>query len=122
MWFIVDMKNQRELGNLNISHSVIEKITMLIISDTEGVHSMATPPEKLAGLFIKSAKAKPISISMNMDVAVIDIYINLKAGYRIKDIAEKIQANVKQTVQNMASVTVAKVNIYVQGIKSDEEK
>ncbi len=117
----MDIKNQKELGNLNISHSVIEKIARLIVDDTEGVHSMASAPQKTVGLFIKSAQAKSIDVSMYTDVAVIDIYINLKAGYKIKDVAEKIQANVKESVQNMASVTVAKVNIYVQGIQSDEE-
>ena len=34
-------------------------------------------------------------------------------GYKVKDIAEKIQNDIKEEVQNMTGITVSAVNIYV---------
>ena len=56
----------------------------------------------------------------NDDVAVIDVYVNLKYGAKIPIVSENIQKSVKNAVQNMTGIVVAKVNIFVVGITFDE--
>ena len=54
--------------------------------------------------------------------AQIDLYVNLLYGYKIKEVAEEIQKQVKSMVQNMTGITVSKVNIKVTGIVVDSEE
>ena len=64
----------------------------------------------------KGSIGKPIQISLNDDVAVIDISVNLKYGANIPAVAETLQKAVKDAVQNMTGITVSKVNVHVAGI------
>ena len=41
-------------------------------------------------------------------------------GCKIPAVCEKIQENVKSTVQNMTSITVSKVNLVVAGVAVEE--
>jgi uncharacterized alkaline shock family protein YloU len=117
----MDMNMPKETGSLNISEAVIEKIAQLVVDDVDGVYSMASSPTYMKDLVFRSQRNKPIRIKLNSGVAEIDLYLIVKNGYKIKDVAESVQKYVKETVQNMTSIAVSKVNVYVQGVQVDEQ-
>ncbi len=100
-------------GNLKISEEVVSTIAKQVIADIEGVYSLASQPVPIKDAVLKAGLQKPVKITLNGDVAVIDIGVVLKMGYKVKDIAEKIQNDIKEEVQNMTGITVSAVNIYV---------
>ena len=100
-------------GNLKISEEVVSTIAKQVITETEGVYSLAPQPVSLKDTVLKAGIQKPVKITLNSDVAVIDIGVILKMGYKVKDIAEKIQNDIKEEVQNMTGIIVSAVNIYV---------
>ena len=51
------------------------------------------------------------------DVVTIDAALNLKYGFNIKTVSEKVQEKVKVAVENMTGLKVADVNIRVAGIE-----
>ena len=77
---------------------------------------LANPPVTTKDVLLKSGVPKPVKITMNSDVATIDISVILNLGYKVKDIAEKIQNSVKEEVQNMTGVAVSTVNVYVADV------
>ncbi|MGI5895780.1 MAG: Asp23/Gls24 family envelope stress response protein [Oscillospiraceae bacterium] len=107
-------------GSLRISEDVILTITKQVVLDVEGVHSLASGRFSLKDFVVRSETANPIRIVLNVDVAQINICVNLVYGYKIKDVAEQIQSNVKATVQNMTGITVSKVNVYIAGVVKEE--
>lgn len=50
------------------------------------------------------------------------MYINLRLGVRIQDVAGAVQHGVKVAVQSMTGKPVTKVNVHVAGIVLEEEK
>lgn len=68
----------------------------------------------------KSQTAKSINIEMNDDVAVIDVYVNLKYGAKIPVGFWKHSEKRKNAVQNMTGIVVSRVNVFVAGITFDE--
>lgn len=114
----MELDQKKETGRLNISDAVIEKIAQLVVSEVDGVYSMAQSPFQVRDFLFSSGKKRPIRLTLNGGVAAIDVYVVLKTGYRIKDVAENIQEYVKDAVQNMASVAVSKVNVYVRGVET----
>ena len=46
----------------------------------------------------------------------------MKADARVPAVAEKVQKNVKSSVQNMTNVTVSRVNLVIAGVAGTEEQ
>ena len=95
--------NNQPTGSLKISQDVLATIANFASEEIDGVVSLANT-------------YAPIQISLNDDVAVIDISVNLKYGANIPQVAEALQKTVKDAVQNMTGITVSKVNVHVAGI------
>ena len=114
--------NNVVIGNVKISEDVISSIVKNVLSEIEGVHSLALKPVSPSEVLKSNAASlKPVSISVEAEVAVIDIAINLCYGYRLKAVAEQIQNKVKDAVQDMTGIAVSKVNVFVAGIKEAVE-
>ena len=117
----MEPKNNKATGSVKISEEVIATIVKSVLDEMEGVHSLATRPMSPSEIMMKNATLKPITIYLNADSAVIDICVNLCFGVKLKTIAEQIQQNVKDTVQNMTGMAISKVNVYVAGAKNKEQ-
>ena len=103
-------------GNLKISEDVISTVTKLTVKEVKGVHSLALSPANLKDALLKVDANRPIRISLNGDVAQIDISVNLRYGFKIREVAEEIQTSVKDAVQNMTGIVVSKVNLHITGV------
>ncbi|MFC2741525.1 MAG: Asp23/Gls24 family envelope stress response protein, partial [Selenomonas sp.] len=49
------------------------------------------------------------------------LYMIVKYGARVPDVAIAVQENVKKAIENMTGLTVVEVNVHVQGVSFDEE-
>ncbi len=118
----MEQEKRETIGNLRISQEVLATIANFSTKEIDGVASMAYCPASvnLKKFLTKSQTAKSINIEMNDDVAVIDVYVNLKYGAKIPVVSENIQKSVKNAVQNMTGIVVARVNVFVVGIAFDE--
>lgn len=111
---------KQTIGNLKISQEVIGSIASFATREVDGVAGMAQCPANIKNLLNKMPVTRSIGIELNDGIAVIDVYVKLRYGARIPDVAERIQVNVKEAVQNMTSIVVSKVNVFVEGIVFDE--
>ena len=108
-------------GSCIISEDVIATIASTAALEVQGVASMAQRPTDIRGL-ISSAAAKSVKVLNNENETSIDVYVNLRLGVRIQDVAGEVQHGVKVAVQSMTGKPVTKVNVHVAGIVFDEEK
>ncbi len=116
----MEQKNTAATGSIKISEEVVGTIVETVLNEIEGVHSLTNRPVEPSDVLLRAALLKPISISLNADVATIDVAVNLCFGYRVKTVSEQIQQRVKDAVQDMTGITVSRVNVYVAGIKAKE--
>lgn len=108
--------NNQPTGSLKISQDVLATIANFASEEIDGVVSLANTYAPIKSLLKRVSIGRPIQISLNDDVAVIDISVNLKYGANIPQVAEALQKTVKDAVQNMTGITVSKVNVHVAGI------
>ena len=54
--------------------------------------------------------------------AAVDLYIVVKYGVRIPDVALAVQENVKQAIETMTGLSVVEINIHVQGVGFPQEE
>ncbi len=108
------MENRfKSAGNVVISDDVVAKIASVAATDIEGVADVVSKAMNIKKFFNSSSAAKAVHVSTSGSGTVIDIYVRLKEGYKISALAERIQKNVKEQVQNMTGTVVTRVNVHV---------
>ncbi len=116
----MDVKDfQTSEGCCIVSEEVIAKIACTAAVEVPGVAGMATRLTDIRGL-VTAQGNKSVGVINNDHETVIDVYITLKAGVRIPDVAGAVQRKVKAEVQSMTGKPVTKVNVHIEGIVFEE--
>ena len=117
-------------NNLTISEDVIGIIAGIAAAEVEGVSGMTLGlVDGINQILGNNRKySKGVKIELDGNNVIIDLYVIVKYGVRIPDVAFSIQNSVKSQVETMTGLNVQSVNINVQGVtfdkvskKSDEE-
>ncbi len=98
--------------DLKISEDVIITVAKLAALDIKGVAGL----DGTVGNMSKFRNNGPIRVSMIEDVAALDIKIKVKNGTKAVAVAQEVQTAVKDSIQSMTGVPVARVNVTVSGI------
>ena len=109
-------------SNLTISEDVIGIIAGLAAAEVEGVSGMTLGFVDGINQILGSNKkySKGVKIELEGNNVVIDLYVIVKYGVRIPDVAFSIQNSVKSQVETMTGLNVQSVNINVQGVTFDK--
>ena len=116
-----DKGNLTPEGRCIISEEVIATIASTAAVEVPGVAGMAPRAKDLRGLVGNNA-TKYVSVINTESELTVDLYINLKAGVRIPDVAGQVQRAVKEEIQAMTGRPVTKINVHVAGIVLEEKK
>lgn len=108
--------------NLNISEDVIGIIAGLAAAEVDGIAGMSLGFVDGLNQILGSNKrySKGVKIELDGKKVIVDLYVNIKYGVRIPDVAWSAQNAVKKSVENMTGLEVSAVNINVQGIVFDK--
>lgn len=118
----MDVKDyQTSEGCCIISEEVIAKIAGTAAKEVAGVAGLATRLTDIRGL-VSSQGNKSVGVVNNENETIVDLYIHLKAGVRIPDVAGQVQRQVKNAVQSMTGKPVTKVNVHIAGMALDTEE
>lgn len=119
-----EQNNVEIATNLNISEDVIGIIAGLAASEVEGIAGMTLGFVDGLNQILGSNKkySRGVKIDLDGKKVTIDLYVNVKYGVRIPDIAWAAQNSVKDAVENMTGLEVASVNINVQGITFEKKE
>ena len=113
--------------NLSISEDVIGIIAGLAASEVEGIAGMTLGFVDGINQILGSSKkySKGVKIELEGKKVTVDVFVNVRYGVRIPDVAWAAQNAVKSAVETMTGLEVSAVNINVQGIifdKTEETK
>lgn len=111
-------------SNLTISEDVIGIIAGLAAAEVDGVSGMTLGFVDGINQILGSNKkySKGVKIELDGNEVVIDLFVIVKYGVKIPDVAFSIQNSVKDSVETMTGLTVKSVNINVQGVTFDKER
>lgn len=103
-------------GEIVISPQVLEVITGIAATKVDGVHSLHN--KKMADSLSKKSLGRGVYLDTLEDEQSlqVDIYVYLQYGVNVPTVSMAIQKAVKAAIQDMADITVAAVNVHVEGI------
>ncbi len=102
----------------NVSNRIISICAYNAASKTKGVQRLVKNKTEnvTSKIFRKESLTKGVKVTQNKEGIHIDLYIVVEYGLEILIVAWDVQANVKNKVEEMTEKTVAKVNVYIQGV------
>jgi uncharacterized alkaline shock family protein YloU len=109
-------------GMIDISSTAVSTIANQAINQCYGVVGMAEKnvASGIAKLLSRDSR-RGIDVTYRDGGVVIDVYVIVEYGVRIKTVAESIQHTVKFHLEKALSMPVHEVNVYVQGLRLNRE-
>lgn len=112
---------KEKIGEVQIADEVVAIIAGLAATEVEGVASMAgNITNELVGKLGMKNLSKGVKISMTEEHVSVELSLNMKYGYSIPSVSEKVQDKVKSAIENMTGLMVLEVNIKIAGVAMDE--
>ena len=110
-------------GKIDISKAAVATIANRAVNQCYGVVGMANR-NIAAGIssLLSRESRRGIDVVVEDDQLVIDVYVIVEYGTRIRVVAESIQNTVKFHVEKAIGIPVRAVNVYVHGLRLSEEK
>jgi len=114
--------SENQSSQVNISDEVIAAIASTAATSVQGVAAMTGSIVGSIGGAILGRRnlTKGVRVSSGENDVVLDLYLSVKYGARIPEVAYKVQESVKRSVEGMTELKVAQVNIHVQGVSFSE--
>ena len=113
--------HRRQLTDLDRGYR--QKIARLAALEVDGVADVATgTSQNVRSLLGRTGLQKPVTVVMEDGIATVTVHLTVVYGSKVMPLCEKVQENVKQTIQNMTGITVSRVDVLVVGLTDAAEK
>ena len=110
--------NEEEImvGKVMYNKDIINSIIQLATKEISGVASMAKSSMNCIVRLVKGKKDSGVKVSIVGGDVVVDVFINIFSDANVKEIAWRIQENIKNSVQSMMDVKIKAVNVNIVGV------
>lgn len=115
-------QKEDKFGMIDISATAVATIANQAINQCYGVVGMANKNlvNGIANLLSRDSH-RGIDVSVENDEIIVDVYVIVEYGVRIRAVAESIQQTVKFHVEKALGMPVQAVNVYVQGLRLSKD-
>lgn len=110
-----------QIGEVQIADEVVAIIAGLAATEVDGVDSLAgNMSNELVGKLGMKNLSKGVKVEVTEEHVSVNMSLNLKYGYSIPKVCEKVQDKVKNAIENMTGLNVLDVNIKIAGINVED--
>lgn len=107
---------------LSINTEVLEKMAEIASKEVEGVAGLSKKAIDLKGVIKSKTPFKGVKVESINGAIEISVYICIKRNANVKEVAEKVQHNIKDKIQTMSGSAVTRVNVTVADIEIESEE
>ena len=109
------MTHQENMGTIQISEDVVASIATSAALEVEGVSGLlsANMTDFMGG---KKMTARGVRVEMDDEGIVVNLFIMIRYGSAITEVASKVQKAVYAATEGMTGFHVSTVNVHVGGI------
>ena len=107
---------------LSVNTEVIEKMAEIAAKEVEGVSGLSKKSIDLKGIVKTKNAFKGVKVENINGAIEITVYICVKQNAKAKEVAEKVQNNIKDKIQTMTGNAVTQVNVNIADIEIEKEE
>ena len=111
---------QRDLGEIGVSNEVFETISIVCAKKILGVTEMEAAEglvDSLTKVWGRGESSRGVKITPGEEDLTVDMTVVLEEGYSIPQVAEAVQREVKNIIEEMTGHTVRAVNLLVTDVR-----
>ena len=116
----MNKKVNRTGASLRISNDVLTKIAEVAATEIRGVASegehLVVSDKNMAQITGKLMPSSPVKAVLKNDSVEVTVDIVVLQGFKAENVAQSVQESVKSAIQNMAGISVSKVNVKIADI------
>lgn len=116
----MNKKVNRTGASLRISNDVLTKIAEVAATEIRGVASegehLVVSDKNMAQITGKLMPSSPVKAVLKNDSVEVTVSIVVLQGFKAENVAQSVQESVKSAIQNMAGISVSKVNVKIADI------
>ncbi|MBR2909484.1 MAG: Asp23/Gls24 family envelope stress response protein [Clostridia bacterium] len=106
-----------EEGSVSYKRNVVLSIVKLASQEINGIASLSTDAFSMWKKMFNKNYNRGVLIEFGEDDDVyVDVYVNVLFGYSVKDVAFRVQENIKSSIESMTDFKVAAINVNVTGV------
>ena len=111
-----------EVGSVKVADEVLSIVASLAVAEIPGVAGMSGSIRGgISEMLGKKDLTKGVKVAAEGKSATLEVYVYIRYGYNIPDVAIAIQEKAKEAVESMTGYEVKAVNVHVEGIKRLEK-
>lgn len=117
---LTESVNVKPLGAINISNHAVAMVAGIAAMQCFGVVGMASRniQDGIADLFnAKENLTKGIEVVIEEEQVLLDLYIVVEYGVRIREVAHNVIENVKYALESQLGLQNIRVNVIAQGVR-----
>jgi uncharacterized alkaline shock family protein YloU len=116
------LANDKE-SEVKISDEVIAAIASTAAVQVQGVAAMSgNIVGDIGGAILgRRGGVRGVKVASVDKTLSVDMYLSVKYGARIPEVAYKVQENVKRSIEGMTDLKVSQVNIHIQGVTFQDQ-
>lgn len=117
-------EESNSLGDIRINHSVVASIVRLSALEVVGVAAVGGGfVDGIAEIFSKKGDERGVRVEEDeVGDYRIEIRVILRFGVELAAVATQIQQRIAEQVEKMTSKNVARVNVVIDGVRTDDEE
>lgn len=105
-----------DYGNIIIEESVIEDMISIKIKECYGIVEMSGK-NKILELMKKDKNRKGISVKIQDNKLLIDLFVVIQYGVSISSVSENVIDYIKYFVEETLGVNIEKINVNIKGVR-----
>lgn len=108
---------ESEEGSLSYKRNVVLSIVKLATQEINGIASLCTNAFPFWKKVFNKNYNHGVVIEFGDDNDVyVEVYVNVLFGYSVKDVAFRVQENIKSSIESMTEYKVSSINVNVVGV------
>lgn len=117
-------ESRTEYGNIAIGEEVIATLAGAAAMECYGIVGMAS--RRLTDGFVellgRDNWSRGVEVKVDGNEVYIALHIIVSYGVRISEVAKNVMQKVKYAVERITGLTVARVDVYVQGVQLSQAR
>lgn len=110
-------------GKITCDRKILLSIISLATKEISGISGMTCPfSQKVYNLFTRNTKGGVRIAFKENNVLKVDVYVRVLVGYKVPDIAFRVQENIKNGISSMVDMNATQVNVHVLGVDFEQEE
>ncbi len=108
--------NTEDEGNVSYKKHVVLSIVKLATQEISGVAGLSSAGVPVLKRMLFKNYQRGIAIDFVDNNVYVDVFIDVVFGYSVKDVAFRVQENIKSSIESMTEFKVDTINVNVMGV------